>query len=504
MPRLPRPLLATPLLLLLATLAVAQYPGSKPVDPKLKRGFDSITAESCRPVLEYLAGDECAGRGTGQPGYQKAAEYMAARFKEAGLKPIGDDGTYFQMVPFRRAAPDHAKSALSVEGKPLRLESGEDFSGPLDDFDLIGDVVFVSTGNRAKIEDVAGLAGKIVVLNAPRGLPSDLRRAFFGDQGPAAVLQVRDTLRPASERFLGPGSEGRRMPYRALRLTADAARKLSAACGVEAEALGTPADAGSFTLTPSGSRVRIVCATDSEDVPVPNVVGLIEGSDPELKNELVIMGSHLDHLGTRDNGQVFYGADDDGSGSTAVVALARAFAKNPQKPRRSIMFLAFCGEEMGLIGSAWYTDNPIVPLDRAVCELQMDMIGRNETGERGDEAAEDNIRTTHLVGSQRWSTELHDLILKANGQIGFTFEYDEEGVYSRSDHYNFAKHRIPIAFFFSGFHTDYHKPTDTVDKINFEKLANTAKLVYLIANEAANRDARLKVDRDGSPPRSGR
>jgi Zn-dependent M28 family amino/carboxypeptidase len=156
--------------------------------------------------------------------------------------------------------------------------------------------------------------------------------------------------------------------------------------------------------------------------------------------------------------------------------------------------MAFCGEEMGLVGSGHYASNPIFPLKDMVCELQMDMVGRNE--QTNTEPASENVDTIHLVGSQRLSTQLHELCLEMNKYVGFKFEYDEEDVYTRSDHYQFASKGVPIAFLFSGFHPDYHRPTDTIEKINFDKIANTAKLFYLVAHEAATRP-RLVVDKAG-------
>jgi Zn-dependent M28 family amino/carboxypeptidase len=158
--------------------------------------------------------------------------------------------------------------------------------------------------------------------------------------------------------------------------------------------------------------------------------------------------------------------------------------------------MAFCGEEMGLIGSAHYANNPIFPLDKMTCLLQVDMVGRNE--ESQNDKPEDNIDTIHLVGSKRLSMELHQAVLDANKYVNFKFEWDEEDVYTRSDHYNFAAKGVPIAFVFSGFHPDYHQPTDTMDKINFDKIVSTARLFYATALDAANRPAKLKKDASSS------
>jgi Zn-dependent M28 family amino/carboxypeptidase len=204
----------------------------------------------------------------------------------------------------------------------------------------------------------------------------------------------------------------------------------------------------------------------------------------------------LDHLGK--TGSVVYpGADDDGSGATAVLCIARAMTLNPVKPKRGVLFMTFCGEEMGLIGSGWYSDHPIFPHANMQCELQMDMVGRDSDGvQNGDQSrvdkASENVDTIRLVGSKRISQELDDIIQEEDKYVGFRFKYDAEDVYTRSDHYNFAKVGIPIAFLFDGFHPDYHRPTDTIEKIDWAKLTNAAKLYYLTGLTTANMDRRLK------------
>ncbi len=248
---------------------------------------------------------------------------------------------------------------------------------------------------------------------------------------------------------------------------------------------------------------EIIVKTEGTITNVPNVVAFMPGSDNSLKGEYVGIGAHLDHLGIRkQEGQpdvIYYGADDDGSGSTALLNIAKAMSLNPLKPKRTILFMAFCGEERGLIGSRWLADNPMFPIDKMTCELQMDMVGRDSDGvQNGDrnrvDVAAENTDTMRLVGSKRISTDLHSTILDLNRHVGFKFKYDSEDVYTRSDHYSFAAKGIPIAFLFDGFHPDYHRPTDTVDKINFAKLTNAAKLFYLVGLNAANKEKMFARD----------
>lgn len=485
---------------LLAATLHGQYEGATPIDSRLEKGFSTIEPDQCREWLTVLASDDFAGRATGTEGYEKAARFVAARFEEFGLEPIGDDGTYFQNVPFRRTTLDPQATRITIPGTDFSVSPGDglSFTGLRDVVETEAPVLFVAADNpHARMPDADVLDGKIVVVatggeRLPRALYRQLRlsRAI-------AYLRVMDEVAPPRPSVSRAGRERsrRRRSSRAVggAITRAAAARLAAALGVDDSFVDPQSGKDALQVTETEKPARLTIRTKTEDIGVPNVVGLVRGSDPSLAHEVVICGSHLDHIGVSPNGQINNGADDDGSGSTALLAVARAVAANPAKPKRSIMFIAVCGEEMGLIGSAWYVDHPIFPIEDTICELQMDMVGRNE--EKGKEKPEDNVRTTHLVGSKRLSMELHEKILELNRHIGFEFEYDEEGVYTRSDHYNFAKKGIPIAFFFSGFHPDYHRPTDTVEKINFEKIANTARLVYLTAFTVADQPQRLRVDK---------
>lgn len=225
-----------------------------------------------------------------------------------------------------------------------------------------------------------------------------------------------------------------------------------------------------------------------------NVLGYIEGSD--LKEELVIITAHYDHLGKHDT-LIFNGADDDGSGTVAALEIAEAFMqakKEGKGPRRSVLIMPVSGEEKGLLGSKYYTDNPIYPLANTAANFNIDMIGRVDE-------YHDNPDYVYLIGSDRLSTELHNISEYVNEkhfglELDYTFNAkdDPNRYYYRSDHYNFAKNDIPVIFYFNGIHEDYHKPTDTVEKINFEKIEKISRLVFLTAWEVANRDERPRVD----------
>jgi Zn-dependent M28 family amino/carboxypeptidase len=241
-----------------------------------------------------------------------------------------------------------------------------------------------------------------------------------------------------------------------------------------------------------------------------NVVGFIDGSDPQLKNTYVAFGAHYDHLGIDEDSRtgpdvdrINNGADDDGSGTTALIGLASAFMAGP-RPRRSLMFAWHAGEERGLWGSQFLADHPPVPIDSIVAQLNIDMIGRN----RDNLDSEEN--TVYAVGADRISTELHNLLVDANASLSvplhIDFEMndsaDPERIYFRSDHFSYAAKGIPIIFFFTGLHPDYHQVTDSVEKIHFDKLAHITNLVYQLGLRLANLDH--APVRDFKGPRTGR
>ncbi|MCT4173354.1 M28 family peptidase [Elizabethkingia anophelis] len=227
-----------------------------------------------------------------------------------------------------------------------------------------------------------------------------------------------------------------------------------------------------------------------------NILAYIEGS--EKPNEIIVVSAHYDHVGMN-NGEIYNGADDDGSGTVGVMAIAEAFHKAKKAghgPKRSILFLHVTGEEKGLFGSSYYSDNPIFPLANTVANLNIDMIGRV------DPLHKDNPNFVYVVGSEMLSSQLKEAVEKANKathNLYLDYKYDDpkdpDRIYYRSDHYNFAKHNIPIAFFFDGIHEDYHKPTDTPDKIDYPLLMKRTQLVFAIAWDLANRPDRIVVDK---------
>jgi Zn-dependent M28 family amino/carboxypeptidase len=242
------------------------------------------------------------------------------------------------------------------------------------------------------------------------------------------------------------------------------------------------------------ATVAITSKAIHETKQTENVLGFLPGSDPNLKSQVVIFTAHYDHLGISRTGVLYPGADDDGSGTATILELAKAFTANPTKPKQSLLFITVVGEEKGLYGSKFYTNNPIISLDKTTADLNLDMVGRIDTTHEANK----DTNYTYVIGSDKISLELDSLLRIANNEsehlaLDYTFnsDNDPERFYYRSDHYNFAKNGVPIVFFFDGVHRDYHKPTDTVDKILFERMAKIGRLIYDLGWRLANLDLPL-------------
>ncbi|HEU5130914.1 MAG TPA: M20/M25/M40 family metallo-hydrolase, partial [Pyrinomonadaceae bacterium] len=255
-------------------------------------------------------------------------------------------------------------------------------------------------------------------------------------------------------------------------------------------------------------KITMSVASSTETVPTQNVVAVWEGSDPVLKAEYVALGAHYDHVGSgcpsAGADTICNGADDDGSGTTALLGMAEALAKAPVRPKRSVLFVWHCGEEKGLWGSRYFTEFPTVPLNQIVAQLNIDMIGRSK--KEGDTNSRNNDLTgpdaVYLIGSTMMSTELGELVNSVNNsflKLTFDTKYDDPGdpnrFFFRSDHYNYARKGIPIIFFFDGVHEDYHRAGDSADKIDYQKMEKITRTIYMTLWEIANRPTRLKVDK---------
>ena len=481
----------------------------------------------------------------------KGTQYIADQLAAMGVRPAGENGTYFQTVPAFRIS-FAADARAFVDGAPLTYRT--DFftslpaSGralPLDDVEVVYGGDFIDSTTLIAPEQTAGKA-VLFTIRAP--LPGNPNR-FISRYGQAAA--VITTSSPTTMR-----------PFLITTLTDTAPARLTIAVTPE---VSEKMFGGALTRARPGQvgrRLRLSAgAFKREPVLARNVVGVIPGSDPALRGQYVAIGAHPDHVGTRPGGpldhdslrafntmvqriveartgeapgspgtgltpaeratirvnvdslrrirparldSVYNGADDDGSGSMAVLEVAEAVARSATKPRRSFLFVWHTGEEGGLRGSRYFGDNPTVPRDSIVAQLNMDMVGRGRAWDRAG-GGPDYLQ---IVGSRRLSTELGDLVESINNTssepLRFDYSWDANGhpqrIYCRSDHYNYARHGIPIAFFTTGIHMDYHQLTDEPQYVDYEKLRRISQLVHDVAVRVGNLDHRVVVDKPKPDP----
>ena len=475
-----------------------QYAGVTPIPEELREGFESITPERCQQTLQILAGPAFEGRGTGQPGFTRAAHWVAGQVAELGLQTIGDQDTFFQMVPLIRRQPDMSQCRISGPGGLLIEGAGNiGLDRFTDEPEIDADVVLLNiSGDNPSLAEELNLRDKVVIYVTDEAAAARAPR-MIARKRPAAAIRVIDSEPSSSSIIVFPNSRSRSTSVSGT-ITRSAATQILQAMNGQADWLNSPSEP-TVEIHELQGKLKVSVRIREEKAGAPNVVALLPGADPELRDEYVVVGAHLDHLGTR-AGYVFPGADDNGSGSTAILEIARAMTRNPLKPKRSVLFIWFTGEEMGLQGSRYYVNNPILPLEQMTCMLNIDMVGRNE--ETNDETAEENEGHLHLVGSQKGDSELHDLVLQANQHIGFEFEFDEEDVFGRSDQINFYRQGVPVAFLFGGFHPDYHQPSDQVSEINYQKIARAAQLFYCTLH-AASEHGRFQLKQPDTANASG-
>lgn len=499
-------------------------------DPVQQQYASEITPETAKAHLSVLASAGFEGRGTGEPGGDKAAEYIANEFKRLGLAgPV--NGSYFQPVKLTRTQFD--VSEFTING--TSFTNGEDFyfvgSGPETTIDA-NEITFIGYGiSEAMYDDLKGIdIGDKVVLVISDGEPKDAQ----GNSLITGADTASEWVTSRTKRLQNITSRNPKLIIAVSSSVAETLGRLGSRLSQPRIALDEGADTSPATartpvanITPEmadqllaraktsiieltkringtgqpqsktyKTRLKTTFGSVTEPFTSPNVLGYLEGTD--LKDEVLVLTAHYDHEGNQ-NGTIYFGADDNGSGTTGILELARAFAKakaDGHGPRRSILFMTVTAEEKGLLGSNYYSRHPIFPLENTVVNLNTDMIGRID-----DKHLRGNHNYVHVIGSDKLSSELKVINENANAEythMELDYMYDDPKdpmrIYYRSDQYNFAKHGIPVIFYFSGLHPDYHTPADTVDKINFEMLTKRARLVFHTAWEIANRDQRIVVD----------
>jgi hypothetical protein len=460
---------------------------------------NSITAADYLRRVSVIADDSMRGRDTPSPELDEVARYLAGEFRRMGLTPGASDGSFIQRYPIRTERVDVAASRVTIGGG-RQLRFGTDVAllsgGPTGSRGVSGPTVVLSgTPPTAASVGEVDLEGAVVLLVAdPQSWP---RRALFGllQQGAAAVMTVTDrsdadwrtVLQGQDRRLLRPAwGESRRGGPPRLEVRSAAIEGALEANGYDLAAARRRAQAplAAQRLDRLNLTIYVEYATVDE-LSAPNVVAILEGSDSVLRNEYVTFSGHMDHVGVRApvNGDSIYnGADDDASGTIAMVEAAEAFARLHPRPRRSLMFVLVSGEEKGLWGSDYFVSHPPVPLEQLVADLNADMVGRNWKD------------TIVAIGKEH--SDLGATLERVNArhpEIGMTAIDDiwpNEQFYFRSDHYNFARNGVPILFFFNGTHEDYHRPSDEVDKIDAEKAARIVKLIFYLGLDIANADQR--------------
>ena len=500
-------------LVALATPLAAQQSRSRTQSPDgnaARTAAATITEADYRRRIFLIADDSMAGRGTPSPGLEKTASYIASEFQRLGLRPGGDSGTWFQRYRLRISSLDSSSYVMALgrgahghwmlgrdalyfrtvggalpEGAvtgPIVLMAGlsADTTRPFGDVDVRGAVILYvpragsNMGPLTRRLQLAGARGVIML--------SEASSAYFQRSAAGAFAS-------SVSRVDGPEAPG--MPIFVVRDSS--ALTVLTAAGENIAALrgnGTPFAAralAGFTAT-FDIRRRVASETTA-----PNVIGILDGSDPQLRSEYVFLTAHMGHVGMAGAGNgcsgrgadsICNGADDDGSGTVGVLEAAQAFVTLNPRPRRSVVFMTVSGEERGLWGSDYYTAHPTLPLENTVADINMDMIGRyynNQPGWRDTIVVIGKEHSTLGATANRVTQEHPELSMQLIDDI-----WPEERFYFRSDHYNFARRGVPILFFFNGTHPDYHQVSDSPDKIDAEKASRIVQMAFYVVLDVAN------------------
>ncbi len=479
-------------------------------DPEVQKYGNRITETDLREYLSILASDALEGRETGKRGQKMAAAFIRAHFEEIGLiAPVDSD--YYQ--PFE---------LYTTLGGENYLKIGETRFDNFTEITYYGDnnsggeisipLIFVGNGSLEIVGEV-DVKDKAVLLLAEGEYPRNETLALLRGKG-AKMIFISHTATKADfnivsdqiKSFSGPRELTLKKP---ITETSEpgvfivSPTMIEKFFNVSREKLIAVAQAGpKKSAFKKIKPVHIIYKTSSDVKPIKteNVLGFIEGSDK--KEEVLIITAHYDHVGVKKSGEgdlINNGADDDGSGTATVMELAKIFAQAKQEgkgPRRSILFMLVTAEEKGLLGSDYYTQNPVFPLENTVVNLNIDMVGRR------DMQHESSAPYIYVIGADKLSTELHNLSEATNkmySNLVFDYTYNDvnhpDRLYYRSDHWNFAKKNIPIIFYFDGIHEDYHKPSDEIDKIEFDLLTRRAQCIFYTAWEIANREQRIVPDK---------
>ncbi len=534
--------------LLVPTLVLGQ---TVRITPAERAMADAITASQLSNYLHFVASDAMGGRDTPSQGLDIMAEFLKMKLSRWGFKPAGDNGTFFQKIALRRDVPDPAATTVQLGGDQFAY--GVDLARASGSGDLSAPIVFAGNGWKIKSKGLDPYAnldvrGKILAVYAegqfgprnslplPEGvtqadLPPSGRGTDWDDANSYARANGAAGLLLLPSKFVQTNWPSITQNFGRGRLVVDKLSPVPVAASQPAPSFsvmfaspklanaifrgeaGDPLMGYSQSFAVGATKtIEVGFATKSEIVWTQNVVALWEGGDPVLKAEMVAVGAHYDHVGTNPNlpgdDKIFNGADDDGSGTVAVLAMAEALAKAKARPKRSILLVWHAGEEKGLWGAEYFNKFPTVDISKVVAQLNIDMIGRSkqpgDTNPRNKDLTDAN--SVYVIGSEMMSSTLgaitkstNDAFLKLNYDYKYDDPDDKEQFFFRSDHYHYAKNGIPVVFWFSGVHEDYHGPADHADKIDYEKMEKIARTIFLTMLKLSDLRERPAIDKQLPP-----
>ena len=508
-------------LLLVSILFIAFSCKKEATKEDIVRYASTISQDELKEHLYIYASDEFEGRNTGDAGQKKAVEYLKKEYETLGINSV-IEGNYFQNVPLSIVKTPTV--TMSVNGKSFNyfddyISMTAAASGTI----AATEIIYLGYGiDDDKYSDYTNLdvKGKIVIVRGGEPKDASGNNILTGDKKASKWSNGRQAISAKRNAAKKNGAKALFfMDTKLFNWYSKSYKSRDERGGSNRLSLPTKKDADpeiyhflisqkmgeafvsdinkSTKVATIATKFEMNFTASSKSKPSENVAAIIKGS--EKPDEYIIISSHLDHVGINADGVVYNGADDDGSGTVALLEIAEAFKTAADKghgPKRSIIFLHVTGEEKGLLGSRYYTDyDPLVPLTNTVANLNIDMVGRIDPKREGDR------NYIYLIGSDKLSSELHNISEEVNKEftnvvLDYTYndENDPNRFYYRSDHYNFAKNNIPIIFYFNGTHDDYHKVSDTPDKINYDLLENRSRLVFHTAWELANREQRIVID----------
>ena len=448
----------------------------------------AITAAGLKEHLSIIASAEMQGRETGTEGERKAAAYLTSQYKKFKLKP-GNNGSY--SLPFTLYQDKVLSSTLKVNGEVYTLDKDYWVSASSVPQKALNTNAIIFVGNDFNDKSTADVKGKLLVATESK------ERSIYKIMA-AQKLGALGIIIIASSNPSSPSNLNGRLSLKPS--TASNFVSMTVSKSIGSRLLGGSKDYSDQELAdvPKGVYTTTIDWTaehSSSEIPSADVMAVLPSK--EKTDEYMFVTSHYDHEGIK-NGVIYYGADDDGSGTASVVAIAQAFAEASKKgfsPKRNIVFMNVSGEEKGLLGSQYYSEHPVYPLEKTSVDLNIDMVGRIDPTYEGD-----SMNYVYLIGEDKLSSDLQPITDKVNKNYNmeldrrFNDPNDTNRFYYRSDQYNFAAKGVPVIFYFNGTHADYHKPTDTVEKINFDLMEKRVRIIFETAWEMATREDMLKRD----------